>query len=140
MTTRTPPKAVALDVPAVVTTKSSRRPVPGSAAAEAVSQSPRLHDEAAQPSIARSAVTTPPPPIRKSAIVTTKRSKRIIAAPDDASEASPSVKAFFARVIRPRGELRGLDPAQKKPAPGRLGHGSVSQCWRVLVEGTQQTP
>jgi hypothetical protein len=83
------------------TRKGSRRPVPGSAAAEAVSQSPRLHDEAPQPSIARSAVTTPPP-VRRSAIVTAKRRKRIIATPDDNGEASPSVKAFFARMIRPR--------------------------------------
>jgi hypothetical protein len=96
-------KAVALDVPAIVTTEKSRRSVPGSAAAEAVSQSPRLHDEAAQPSTARSTVTTPPP-VRKSAIVTARRGKRITAAPDDAGEASPSVKAFFARMIRPQGQ------------------------------------
>jgi hypothetical protein len=96
-------KAVALEVPAVVTTKRSRRSVPGSAAAEAVSQSPRLHDEAPQPSTARSAATTAPP-VRKSAIVTAKRGKRITATPDADKEASPSVKAFFARMIRPRGE------------------------------------
>jgi hypothetical protein len=106
-------KPVALEVPTVVTTKKSRRPVPKSAAAEAVSQSPRLHDGAAQPGTARSAVTTPPP-ARKSAIVTAKRSKRIIAAPDDASEASPSVKAFFARMIRPRGGDEGRTLRKKR--------------------------
>jgi hypothetical protein len=95
-------KAVALEVPTIVATKRSRRPVPRSAA-EAVSQSPRLHDGAAQPNTARSAVTTPPS-VRKSAIVTAKRRNRIIAAPDADKEVSPSVNAFFARMIRPRGQ------------------------------------
>jgi hypothetical protein len=100
----------ALELPTVVTAKRSRRSAgeDAQAAAEAVSQSPRLPDGAAQPSTARdeecdSTVTTPPP-VRKSAIVTARRGKRIAAAPDDGGEASPSVKAFFGRMIRPRGE------------------------------------
>jgi hypothetical protein len=96
-------KAVALEVPAIVTTKRSRRPVPGSAAAEAVSHSPRRDDGATQPCTARSGMTTPPP-ARESAIVTAKRSKRIAAAPDADKETSPSVKAFFARMLRPPGQ------------------------------------
>jgi hypothetical protein len=95
---------VALKVPAIITTKKSRRPRPRSAAAEAVSQSPRLHDEAAQPSTARSDVTTLRP-ARKPAIVTAKRGKGITVAAVDAGEASPSVKAFFARMVRPGGPL-----------------------------------
>jgi hypothetical protein len=98
-------KAVALEVPAVVTTEKSRRRPSKQAAAESVSRSPRLHDGAAQPSTAceaeRDSAVTTPPPVRKSAIVTAKRGNRITAAP---SEASPSVKAFFAKMIRPRGE------------------------------------
>jgi hypothetical protein len=95
--------SVALEVPTVVTTKKSRRPVPKSTAAEAVPQSPCLHDGAAQPGTARSAVTTPHP-ARKSAIVTAKRGKRITATHDDDGGASPEIKAFFARMIRPRGQ------------------------------------
>jgi hypothetical protein len=53
-------------------------------------------DEAAQPSTARGAATTPPP-TQKSAIVTAKRRKQIIATSDYGAEASPEVKAFFAR-------------------------------------------
>jgi hypothetical protein len=47
---------------------------------------------------------TTPPPVRKSAIVTAKRGRRITETADDASEASPSVEAFFARMIRPQGQ------------------------------------
>ena len=108
-----PPKkrqAHALDVPAVVTTKKNRRPAER-ATAEVVSQSPRLYDGAPQPSTARDAegdstVTIPPATndAREPAIVTAKRSKRIAATTDGDKEVSPSVRAFFARMIRPRGQ------------------------------------
>jgi hypothetical protein len=101
-------KAVALDVPTVVTTEKSRRRPSKQAAAESVSRSPRLHDGAAQPSTARDAecdsTVTTPPAVRKSAIVTAKRGRRITAAPDDAGEASPEIEAFFARMLRPPGQ------------------------------------
>jgi hypothetical protein len=47
---------------------------------------------------------TTPTPVRKSAIVTAKRGKRITAAPDADKEASPEIKAFFARMLRPPGQ------------------------------------
>jgi hypothetical protein len=102
-------KALALEVPTVVTTEKSRRRPSKQAAAESVSRSPRLHDGAAQPSTPRDAecdsTVTTPPPVQKSAIVTAKRRKRIIATPDYDAEASPEVKAFFARMgVRPQGE------------------------------------
>jgi hypothetical protein len=103
-------KAVALEMPTVVDTKKSRRPAER-ATAEAIPRSPRLQDEAPQPSTVwdaecDSAVTIPPPAhdARKSAIVTAKRGKRINTTPDPDKEASPSVKAFFARMIRPQGQ------------------------------------
>jgi hypothetical protein len=101
-------KPVALEVPMVVDVKKSRRPAER-ATAEAIPRSPRLQDEAPQPITVRdaecdSAVTIPPPAhdARKSAIVTAKRGKRINTTPDPDKEASPSVKAFFARMIRPQ--------------------------------------
>jgi hypothetical protein len=115
-------KAVALEMPTVVATQKSRRP-PEGATAEAIPRSPRLHDGAPQPSTARNAecdstVTIPPPTndTRKPAIVTARRGKRITAAPSDDGEASPSVKAFFARMIRPRGSDEGWTPP--KPMVG----------------------
>ena len=100
-------KAVALEMPTVVDTKKSRRPAER-ATAEAIPRSPRLQDEAPQPSTVwdaecDSAITTPPP-VQESAIVTAKRGRRITASPDADKEASPSVKAFFARMIRPQGQ------------------------------------
>ena len=101
-------KAPALEVPAVVNTEKSRRRPSKQAAAESVSRSPRLHDGAAQPSTARDAecdgTVTTPPPVRKSAIVTARRGKRITATHDDDGGASPEIKAFFARMICPRGQ------------------------------------
>jgi hypothetical protein len=101
-------KAVALEIPTVVATEKSRRRPSKQAAAESVSRSPRLQDGAAQPSTARDAecngAVTTPTPVRKSAIVTAKRGKRITAAPDADKEASPEIKAFFARMLRPPGQ------------------------------------
>jgi hypothetical protein len=61
-----------------------------------------------QPSTARDAecdsTVTTPTPVRKSAIVTAKRGKRITAAPDADKEASPEIKAFFARMLRLPGQ------------------------------------
>ena len=103
-------KAVALEMPTVVDTKKSRRPAER-ATAEAIPRSPRLQDEAPQPSTVwdaecDSAVTIPPPAhdARKPAIVTAEHRKRITAAASDDGEASPSVKASFPRMIRPRGQ------------------------------------
>jgi hypothetical protein len=82
---RPPPKrtAVALDMPAVVTTKSRRRQALGKAAAEVA---PVPERGAAQPSTSREAtrVITQPPANddRKPAIVTIKRKSRFGDAPD----------------------------------------------------------
>jgi hypothetical protein len=85
-------KAVALDVPAVVTTKSSRRPVWGETAAEVPVALPPFREEGAtQPSTPREATRVISPPHhsaspanddRKSAIVTVKRKWRFGDAPD----------------------------------------------------------
>ena len=113
-------KAVALEVPAIVTTKRSRRSMER-AAAEVVSRSPRRSkDGAALPSTPRDAerdyaVTAPPPANgdRKSAIVTTTSRKRLkllraderSAQRDEDPEAMARVRAFFARNVRPGGPL-----------------------------------
>jgi hypothetical protein len=113
-------KAVALEVPAIVTTKRSRRSMER-AAAEVVSRSPRRSkDGAAQPTTPRDAerdyaVTAPPPANgdRKSAIVTTTGRKRLkLLRADERSaqryedpEAMARVRAFFARNVRPGGPL-----------------------------------
>jgi hypothetical protein len=81
-------KAVALEAPAVVTTKSRRRPVRGTeeAAAEVSAALPPLREEgAAQPSTPREATRVAPPAnddrksvtAPKPAIVTTGRKRRI---------------------------------------------------------------
>jgi hypothetical protein len=81
-------KPVALEAPAVVITKSSRRPVGGTeeTAAKVIADLPRLRGEAAQPSTSRvtARVIAPPPASddRKSAIVTVKRKGRFGDAPD----------------------------------------------------------
>ena len=69
-------KPVALDTPAVVTAKSSRRPVLGETAAEVVPPAPE--EGAVQPSTPREAARVAPPANddRKSAIVTIKRKSR----------------------------------------------------------------
>jgi hypothetical protein len=80
-------KAVAIEAPAVVTTKSSRRQPVGrkeQAAAEVDAGHPS-RGEAAQPSTPRAAARVAPPPAnddRKSAIVTVKRKSRFGDAPD----------------------------------------------------------
>jgi hypothetical protein len=115
-------KAVALDIPAVVTAKSRRRPVGGTEEAAAkVPMTARTTGQQAQPSTPREAarVIAPPPANndRKPAVVTTTSKKRLkllrtdkrAAEPDNDPEATARVKAFFARMIRPGGAL----PAEK---------------------------
>jgi hypothetical protein len=80
-------KAVALEAPAVVTTKSGHRPHwEKEAAAAEVSVTARHNDGgAAQPSTPRAAARVAPPPAnddRKSAIVTVRRKSRFGDAPD----------------------------------------------------------
>jgi hypothetical protein len=113
-------KAVALDVPAVVATKRSRRPTWKGGDSVFSSIAPPDHDGAAQPSTPGDAkrdraVTSPPPADgdRKSAIVSTTSRKRLKmlraekrpAQRDDDREAMARVRAFFARNVRPGGPL-----------------------------------
>jgi hypothetical protein len=109
-------KAVAVEGPAVVTAKSSRRPVGGTeeAAAE-VPMTARTTGQQAQPSTPREAARVAPPANddRKPAIVTATSKKRLkllraekrASEPDNDPEATARVKAFFARMIRPGGVL-----------------------------------
>jgi hypothetical protein len=107
-------KSAALEAPAVVTTKSSRRPVLRETAAEG-SVTARRYDGAAQPSTPREAARVAPPANddRKPAIVTATSKKRLkllraekrASEPDNDPEATARVKAFFARMIRPGGVL-----------------------------------
>jgi hypothetical protein len=106
-------RPVALDVPAVVTTKSSRRPVLGETAAE-VQRAP-VQEGTAQSSTPREAARVISPPHhsgspanddRKPAIITTTSRKKLLRADkpaeqDDDPEATAQVKAFFARMMRP---------------------------------------
>jgi hypothetical protein len=79
-------KAVAIEAPAVVTAKSSRRPVWGKTAAEVLLHAPVPGGKGAvQPSTPREAARVAPPRAnddRKSAIVTVKRKSRFGDAPD----------------------------------------------------------
>jgi hypothetical protein len=105
-------KAVALEAPAIVTAKSSRRPASGETAAEVVPPAPE--EGAVQPRTPREAarVIAQPPANddREPAIVSTTSKKRLradkrAAEPDNNPEATARVKAFFARMIRPGGAL-----------------------------------
>jgi hypothetical protein len=110
-------KPVALEARAIVTTKSSRRPILGETAAEVMMLLAPVPGgtEAVQPSTPRAAARVAPPANddRKPAIVTTtsrKRQKLLRAekratGPDNDPEATARVKAFFARMIRPGGAL-----------------------------------
>jgi hypothetical protein len=108
-------KPVAIQAPAVVTTKSSRHLSLGGRVAAEVDAGHPSRGEAAQPSTPRAAARVAPPANddRKPSIVTTtsrKRSKLLradkrAAKPDDDPEATARVKAFFARMIRPGGAL-----------------------------------
>ena len=114
-------KAVAIEAPAVVTAKSSHRPVLGETAAGVMTlHAPAPETGAVQPSTPRAAARVAPPANddRKPSIVTTtsrKRSKLLradkrAAKPDDDPEATARVKAFFARMIRPGGALPPKKP------------------------------
>jgi hypothetical protein len=113
-------KVVAIEAPAVVTTKNSRRPVLGETAAK-VQRAP-VQEGTVQSSTPREAArvispshhsASPANDDRKPAIVTAtsrKRSKLLRAEkrasePDNDPEATARVKAFFARMIRPGGAL-----------------------------------
>jgi hypothetical protein len=112
-------KAVALEAPVIVTTKSSRHPpVRGTkeAAAEVTRAPTPVREGAVQPSTPREAARVIAQPRanddRKPAIVTTTSKKRLKllradqrAEQDDDPEATARVKAFFARNVRPRGPL-----------------------------------
>jgi hypothetical protein len=99
-------KAVALEVPAVVTTRS----VGGRQTPPPVDDEP----EPADPSPANDdSPTEPPPPAAKSAIVSTTSRKRLkllhaeerSGQRDEDPEATARVRAFFARNVRPGGPL-----------------------------------
>ena len=110
-------KAVALEVPAVIATKSSRRPIWEEKAAAEVSVTARTTGQRAQPSTPRAAAraiaTAPANDDRKPAIITATCRKRLkllraekrAAEPDNDPEATARVKAFFARMIRQGGAL-----------------------------------
>jgi hypothetical protein len=111
-------KAVALEAPVIVTTKSSRHPPVTKEAAAEVTRAPTpVREGAVQPSTPRepARVIAQPPANddRKPAIVTTTSRKRLklrraekrASEPDNDPEATARVKAFFARMIRPGGAL-----------------------------------
>ena len=115
-------KPVAIEAPAIVTTKSSRHPVLGETAAEVMMLlAPTPERGAVQPSTPRCAARVEPAPAnddRKPAIVTTTSKKQLkllradkrATEPDNDPEAAARVKAFFARMIRPGGALSPEKP------------------------------
>jgi hypothetical protein len=102
-------KAVALDIPAVVTAKSSRRPVGGTeeAAAE-VPMTARTTGQQAQPSTPREAARVAPPANddRKPAIVTTTSRKRLKLLRADKraadTDGDPEMRAWILRAMQGR--------------------------------------
>jgi hypothetical protein len=102
-------KAVALDIPAVVTAKSSRRPVGGTEEAAAkVPMTARTTGQQAQPSTPREAARVAPPANddRKPAIVTTTSRKRLKLLRADKraadTDGDPEMRAWILRAMQGR--------------------------------------
>jgi hypothetical protein len=102
-------KAVALDIPAVVTAKSSRRPVGGAEEAAAkVPMTARTTGQQAQPSTPREAARVAPPANddRKPAIVTTTSRKRLKLLRADKraadTDGDPEMRAWILRAMQGR--------------------------------------
>ena len=105
-------KAVAIEAPAVVTTKSSRRPAWEEETAAEVSEPPAITTggQRAQSSTPREAERVPATPpanddLKPAIVITTsrKRSDKRATEPDNDPEATARVKAFLARMVRPGG-------------------------------------